>query len=221
MFLRVLRVDKPNLLHGGSGYSRIDNSSDMDGDTATSTTTMTSTTMTSSNGTTASGSGSAPIAHAIVSPLMHGLKHPGKLHTTGSLAESWKAYKQVCENYSLISGLNAHTEEYKVAFFLHCIGTEGLKIYNGFQFESEADRKNLNKVLDKFDEFTLGQTNETYERYVFNSRNHEEQESIDAYVTALRNLAKSCNFCDCMRDSLIRDRIVLGVRDNALRKKLL
>ena len=40
-------------------------------------------------------------------------------------------------------------------------------------------------------------------------------------VTALRNLAESCNFCDCMRNSLIRDRIVLGVRDNALRKKLL
>ena len=116
----------------------------MDGDTATSTTTITSTTMTSSTGTTASGSGSAPIAHAIVSPLMHGLKPPSKLHTTGSLAESWKAYKQVWENYSLISGLNTHTEEYKVAFFLHCaIGIEGLKIYNGFQFESEADRKNL------------------------------------------------------------------------------
>ena len=75
--------------------------------------------------------------------------------------------------------------------------TRGLKIYNGFQFESEADRKNFDKVLDKFDESTLGQTNETYERYVFNSRNHEEQESIDAYVTAPRNLAKSCNFCDC------------------------
>ena len=54
-----------------------------------------------------------------------------------------------------------------------------------------------------------------------NSRNQEEQESIDAYVTVLRNLAKSCNFCDCMRDSLIRDRIVLGVNNNAIRKKLL
>ena len=151
----------------------------------------------------------------------HGLKPPGKLNTSGNLADAWKSYKQVWENYSLISGLNSQTEDYKVAFFLHCVGTEGLKIYNGFQFENENDKKILNKVLEKFDEFTLGQTNETYERYIFNSRNQEAQESIDAYVTALRNLVKSCNFCDCMRDTLIRDRIVLGVSNNTIRKKLL
>ena len=182
-------------------------------------TTSASTLPTSSS--TSSGTGAAPIMHTVSSSPAHGLKPPGKLNTSGNLADAWKSSKQVWENYSLISGLNSQTEEYKVAFFLHCIGTEGLKIYNGFQFENETDRKILQKVLEKFDEFTLGQTNETYERYVFNSRNQGEQESIDAYVTVLRNLAKSCNFCDCMRDSLIRDRIVLGVNNNAIRKKLL
>ena len=67
------------------------------------------------------------------------------------------------------------------------MGMEGLKIYNGFQFENEPDSKILQKVLEKFDEYTLGQTNETYEQYVFNSRIQEEQESVDAYVTVLRN----------------------------------
>ena len=35
-----------------------------------------------------------------------------------------------------------------------------------------------------------------------------KQGNIDSYVTALRNLAKSC---DCLNDTLIRDRIVFGV----------
>ena len=35
----------------------------------------------------------------------------------------------------------------------------------------KPDRRILQKVLEKFDEYTLDQTNETYERYVFNSRN--------------------------------------------------
>ena len=82
------------------------------------------------------------------------------------------------------------------------MGMEGLKIYNGFEFENEPDSKILQNVLETFDGYTL------YEQYVFNNLIQEEQESIDAYVTVLRNLAQSCNFCDCMRDSLIRDRIV-------------
>ena len=186
--------------------------------TAATTTTSASTLPTSPS--TSSGTGAVPITHSVSSSPTHGLKPPGK-HFTGNLADAWKSYKQVWENYSLISGLNSQTEKYRVAFFLHSIGTEGLKIYNGFQFKIETDPRILQKVLEKVDEFTLGQTNEMYERYVFNSRNQEEQESIDTYVTVLRNLAKSCNFCDCMRDSLIRDRIVLGVNNNAIRKKLL
>ena len=63
-----------------------------------------------------------------------------------------------------------------------------------------------------FDLYTVGEINETYERYIFNSRNHKPDESIDAYVTALRDLAKTCNFCDLFNDSLLRDRIVLGIQ---------
>lgn len=33
--------------------------------------------------------------------------------------------------------------------------------------------KNLNKVLEKFDECTLGKTNETYERYILISQHLE------------------------------------------------
>ena len=34
-------------------------------------------------------------------------------------------------------------------------------------------------------------------------------------------MAKTCNFCDCLCDSLIRDRIVLGIKDGQTTQKLL
>ena len=34
-------------------------------------------------------------------------------------------------------------------------------------------------------------------------------------------MAKKCNFCDCLCDSLIRDRIVLGIKDRQTTEKLL
>ena len=38
------------------------------------------------------------------------------------------------------------------------------------------------------------------------------------YVSTLRTLAKSCNFCQCLHDSLLRDRIVFGVKEPALER---
>ena len=152
---------------------------------------------------------------------MAGIMPPGKLVTTGNVADNWKVWKQMWGNYMVIAQLELKPPAYKVALFLHCIGVDALKIFNGFQFDTPDDRHDLAKIIQKFDEFTIGELNETFERYTFNSRNQQENESIDAYVTALRTLAKTCNFCDCMRDSIIRDRIVLGIQDHRTRKRLL
>ena len=81
----------------------------------------------------------------------------------------------------------------------------------------------MDTIIAKFDEYFMGDVNETYERFKFNQRNQEAGESFDAYLTGLRNLTESCNFCTCptMSDSLLRDRIVLGIRNEDARKRLL
>ena len=88
-------------------------------------------------------------------------------------------------------------------------------------FDPEDVRKKLDAVMTKFENLCIGETNETYERYIFNSRNQEGGESIDKYVNALRTLAQSCKFCSCLHDSLVCDCLVLGIRNSRTQKKLL
>ena len=64
------------------------------------------------------------------------------------------------------------------------------------------DRLTLSKIIEKLDEFTIGEVNETYKRYIFNRRNQDQDESINAYITALQSLVKTCGFCDSLADSL-------------------
>lgn len=149
------------------------------------------------------------------------VKPPTKLNLRENTSENWKTYKQQWQNYAIVANLAAQPEEYQVALFLHCLGTDALRIYNGLSFATEEDKKKLSKIMEKLDEYAIGEVNETYERYVFNSRDQEADESIDAYVAALRKLAQTCNLCTCLHDSIIRDRIVLGVRSKQLRKRLL
>lgn len=72
----------------------------------------------------------------------------------------------------------------------------------------------------KFKEICDPQTNITMERHKFNTRNQKSGESIEAYVSDLRNKARSCKF-DALADELIRDRLVCGINNDAVRRLLL
>ena len=153
--------------------------------------------------------------------LPAGLAMPKPLKTEGNLASNWKKFKRSWDNYAIVARLNRFEDEFKTATFLSCIGEDAMEIFEGLDFASEEDRTKFDIVVTKFKELCLGETNETYERFVFNSRQKNENETVDQYVTALRTLAQSCNFCNCLRHSLIRDRLVIGINDNATQKKLL
>ena len=61
---------------------------------------------------------------------------------------------------------------------------------------------------------------ETYERYVFFKREQLSSESLDNNITALMKLSESCGL-GALRESLVRYRIILGVKDDRVREKLL
>ena len=153
-------------------------------------------------------------------PFIAGIKAPVALDLSKSNAENWTLWKQQWANYEIVSRLNTQPVPYQTAMFLNSIGRDALKIYNGFVFAAD-EVQDIATIKAKFDQHIIGQINETYERYVFNGRNQLNDESFDTYLTDLRNLMKSCNFCNCLRDTLLRDRIVMGIRSQDTRKKLL
>lgn len=87
-------------------------------------------------------------------------------------------------------------------------------------FDEEAHKKDIDIVLQKLEEFCVGNKNEIYERYLFNKRDQAVGESIDTYVASLRSLSKTCNY-GALTDNLLRDRMVVGILDKGIRKKLL
>ena len=53
----------------------------------------------------------------------------------------------------------------------------------------------------------------------FNRRAQEEGETVDEVVTALNKLAEHCNY-GTLVEEMIRDRLVVGLRDAKLSEKL-
>ena len=52
----------------------------------------------------------------------------------------------------------------------------------------------MDKVLKLWQNHCIGRTNVIYERYKFNNRSQQADDSIDAYTTALRTLVETCEF---------------------------
>ena len=110
---------------------------------------------TASTGATASQATPPPIPNVAVKP-------PSNLKLKENISENWKTYKQQWRNYAIVTNLSAQTEEYRVALFLHCLGADALRVYNGLPFATEEDKTNLSKIMEKLDEFAIGGVNETY-----------------------------------------------------------
>ena len=91
-------------------------------------------------------------------------------------------------------------------------------LYWAFTIEEKKEDKDV--VLQLSEEYCGGETNETYERYVINKRNQQRGESFDTSLTSSHTLAKIYNLGE-LSDNLLRDHIVLGLLDDATRKKLL
>ena len=133
---------------------------------------------------------------------------------------NWTKFKRLWANYEVASRLTTQSRDLHTATLLTCIGPDVLEIYDGLPFANTEERTQIDKVVDLLDAYFIDETNEIYEAYLFNQRVQEIGESFDLFLTALRLLAKTCNF-GSMQDRIIRDRVMVGVRDDSTRKKLL
>lgn len=101
------------------------------------------------------------------------------------------------------------------------IGEDGVKAHDTFTWNEEEDQNDIELVLQKFDLFCAPRTQVIYERYRFNNRNQEPGENITSYLTELRTIARNCAHDTITPDEILRDRLVLGIRDDRLRERLL
>jgi len=108
---------------------------------------------------------------------------PEQLRVTGSsVADNWKRFREQWENYELAADLTDTSSQKRAAVFLTCIGNDAYDIFRSLEFETPADRKKIDKVIEAFETFCIGAVNVTYERYVFNKRQQESGERFDVFL---------------------------------------
>src|ERR1700733_94346 len=148
------------------------------------------------------------------------LRPPEPLKVTGSgVADSWERFKEQWQNYELAADLTEASSARRAAIFLTCVGGDAYDVFRSLPLSAEQKR-DVDAIVAAFQTFCLGSINVTFERFIFNQRTQENNERFDVFLGEIRRLAKSCQF-EGMEEQLIRDRIVVGIKDDATRRKLL
>lgn len=139
---------------------------------------------------------------------------------SGDWSTNWDIFRAEFEDYSLAVDLTQASSEVQAATLRSLMGPECRHVYRYNLQLTPAERNDVKKVLEKLEEYFHQSKNVIYERYVFGCCKQEESEPIDTFVTRLRQKAASCEY-GALRDELIRDKLVLGIANEATRRRLL
>lgn len=128
-----------------------------------------------------------------------------------NMCVAWKSWKTQFKVFMRASNLEQQTEQRKVALLLHHLGPECLQVFESF--DVDMDKIKYEDLVKKLDDYFIPKANVAMERHKFFSRRQAPEETIEQYVTSLKNLSSSCEFGQ-IRDDLIKDIFICGLLTN-------
>ena len=134
-------------------------------------------------------------------------------------ADAWPRWKKRFEQFRVASGLCNEDESRQVSTLLYCLGEGAEEVLQATATSLEKAKKQYREAIETFETYFRVKRNVIYERARFNSRNQLEGKPVEQYVLSLHSLARNCEY-GTLQEELIRDRIVIGIRDKALSRRL-
>ena len=125
-------------------------------------------------------------------------------------------------DFRIISGTaNGITDGAKKrAILISCCGPATFRLMKSLVFPDQLSDFSFAQLVEKVKLHREPKASIIVRRFQFNSRSRARDESIADYVAALQRLAEHCAFGD-MLDEMLRDRVVCGINNSAIQKRLL
>jgi hypothetical protein len=121
------------------------------------------------------------------------------------MEKSWKKWIQQFDWWATATDFADKSANKQVATFMSALGPE---------------KQSLPTVKEKFTNYFTPTTRTTFQRFLFNSMNQHQDEKALEFIARIKLQAEKCEF-GALKNELVRDRIVIGINNLELQKRLL
>ncbi|XP_036346123.1 uncharacterized protein K02A2.6-like [Rhagoletis pomonella] len=132
--------------------------------------------------------------------------------------ENWSTYYARFELYLLANDVQGNDRQRAV--FLTLAGAPLYDLLSSLASPRQVSQLSINEIKMILTNHFSPRPSEIAAYYKFHKRDQKSNEGFSEYVAALRKLAVDCNFGTAL-DRMLRDRLVCGLRDEALQRNLL
>uniref|UniRef100_A0A1Y1NIZ4 Retrotransposon gag domain-containing protein n=2 Tax=Photinus pyralis TaxID=7054 RepID=A0A1Y1NIZ4_PHOPY len=130
--------------------------------------------------------------------------------------KSWTTYVARLEQYFLA---NKVSDNLKLPTLLTVVGDDTYELMVNLCDPDKPEEKTFAELVKIVKKHLEPAPSEIAERYKFRLRKQELNESVSEYVTALKSLAKKCNFKSTLEENL-RDQLVYGLKSDVIKQRL-
>lgn len=134
-------------------------------------------------------------------------------------AEDWKSFSTRFQWYRKAAGLTEISQERQISMLIYVLGEKAEDMLSVLKIDLEQEN-NFDKVFAKFNTYFNATHNKIHARAKFNKIKQEPEEHATEFITRVYSAAMLCHYPENIIDELIRDRLIVGVKDLKLSNDL-
>ncbi|UYV63307.1 K02A2.6-like [Cordylochernes scorpioides] len=150
---------------------------------------------------------------------MEGIKPPAEF-VSYSNEKKWEIWRESFEILAIAVNLESMPLVRQQAILKHIAGEKTVMIYKTFHISENDTYPSLKEMLDMLTNHFKPFKNTIQWRNAFFTCVQKERQGIMEFVPELKHLAQECEF-ENLTESLIRDRLIIGILDREIKRKLL
>ena len=145
---------------------------------------------------------------------------PQPLDLSVDRGEAFRVWTRRWESFSRLSRLDTADQQTQHDVFISFVSDDTMKVIDNFPIPTSSCL-DVKIILQHLKIYARGQVNDTVEHHNLSKRQQQTGERFEDFLTSIRDLSKTCTFCEPCTELILRDKIVTCCFDIELRRKLL